>query len=191
MKSFLIGHKFWRIITDDIVKPVCNTDENDTKYVERLEDWNSKNHQIITWFCNTSIPSIHIQFAEFDIAKEVWDFLSNRYKTTGLAYYYQLFTTLNSLKQESRQSINDFLAIIQPIWNQLAQAKISDDHLHLIQVLMALRPEYESVRAALLHRDPLPTLDAAVKEILFEETHLSLIKSPPSEVTLVITHPCF
>ena len=48
MKSFLIGRKFWRIVIDDIVKPVCNTDENDTKYVERLEDWNSKNHQIIT-----------------------------------------------------------------------------------------------------------------------------------------------
>ena len=77
MKSFLIGRKFWRIVTSDIVKPVRNIDENDAKYAERLEDWDSKNHQIITWFCNTSIPSIHIQFTEFDIAKEVWDFLSN------------------------------------------------------------------------------------------------------------------
>ena len=68
-KVFLIGRKFWRIVTGDIVKPVRNTDENDAKYAERLEDWDSKNHQIITWFCNTSIPSIHIQFTEFDTAK--------------------------------------------------------------------------------------------------------------------------
>ena len=56
---------------------------------------------------------------------------------------------------------------------------------------MALRPEYKSVRVALLHRDPLPTLDAAVKEILFEETRLGLIKSPSSEVALATTRPRF
>ncbi|KAG6529366.1 hypothetical protein ZIOFF_011564 [Zingiber officinale] len=189
IKSFLIGRKLWRIITGDIVKPIREINESDTKYAERLEDWDSKNHQIITWFCNTSISSIHIQFADLDTAKDIWDFLANRYKTTGLAHYYQLLTTLNTLKQESGQSVNDFLAIVQPIWNQLTQAKISDDHLHLIQVLMALRPEYESVRAALLHRDPLPTLDTAVKEILFEETRLCLVKPHLSEVALAITQP--
>ena len=56
---------------------------------------------------------------------------------------------------------------------------------------MALCPEYESVHAALLHRDLLLTLDAAVKEILFEETRLGLIKSPPSKVALAITQPRF
>ncbi|KAK9118862.1 hypothetical protein Scep_016955 [Stephania cephalantha] len=44
---------------------------------------------------------------------------------------------------------------------------------------MALRPEYESVRAALLHHDPLHFLDAMVKEILFEETRLELVKPLP------------
>nr|GLL19502.1 uncharacterized protein LOC109839290 [Ipomoea trifida]GMC63109.1 retrovirus-related Pol polyprotein from transposon TNT 1-94 [Ipomoea batatas] len=153
MKSFLIGRKLWRIVTGDIVEPTQNVGvEDDDEYVDRLEDWDSKNHQIITWFSNTSIPSIHIQFAKFDTAKQIWDLLSNRYKTTELAHYYQLLTTLNNLRQDSGQSVNDFLATIQPIWDQLAQDTISDDHLHLIQVLMALRPEYESVRAALLHR---------------------------------------
>ncbi|KAK9116327.1 hypothetical protein Sjap_015274 [Stephania japonica] len=53
---------------------------------------------------------------------------------------------------------------------------------------MALRPEYESVRAALLHRDPLPSLDAAVKEILFEETRLGLVTPvSQSEVALATT----
>src|SRR5262249_32263414 len=118
-----------------------------------------------------------------------WDSLSNRYKTTGLAHYYQLLTTLHNFKQEPGQSVNDFLATIQPIWNQFTQAKISSDHHHLIQVLMALRPEYESVRAALLHRDHLPSLDAAVKEILFEETRLGLVRSPQSSIALAITQP--
>ena len=56
---------------------------------------------------------------------------------------------------------------------------------------MALHPEYESIHAALLHHDPLPTLDAAVKEILFEETRLNLTKSPSSKVALAISQPRF
>jgi hypothetical protein len=50
--------------------------------------------------------------------------------------------------------------------------------LHLIQVLMALQPEYEYVRASLLHRDPLPSLNIVIQEIIFEETRLNLDKSP-------------
>ncbi|MED6176647.1 hypothetical protein PIB30_090238, partial [Stylosanthes scabra] len=36
----------------------------------RLEEWDSKNHQIITWFRNTSTPGIHLQFGRFETAKE-------------------------------------------------------------------------------------------------------------------------
>ncbi|KAI4338329.1 hypothetical protein L6164_016669 [Bauhinia variegata] len=89
--------------------------------------------------------------------------------------------------QEPGQSVNEFLAEVQPIWNQLAQANISAYHLHLIQVLMALRPEYEVVRASLLHRHPLPTLDTVVQEIIFEETRLGFDKSPQFEIALATT----
>ena len=111
MRSFLIGRKLWRIVTGDITKPVKPTPPMDTtenidtdpsdvtvqettaetdKYIERLEDWDSKNHQIITWLGNTSIPAIHTQFDAFDTAKELWDFLSTRFQAIGLAHYYQL-----------------------------------------------------------------------------------------------------
>ncbi|KAJ1411699.1 hypothetical protein SESBI_21016 [Sesbania bispinosa] len=125
MKSFLIGRKLWRIVTGDIRKPTKAKDETNEKFVERVEDWDCKNHQIIAWFRNTSIPSV--------------------------------------------------------------QAKISEDHLQLIQVLMALRPEYEVVRASLLQRHPLPSLDAAIQEIFFEETHLNLDKTPQFDTTLATT----
>lgn len=113
--------------------------------------------------------------------------MGTRFKSTGLAHYYQLWTTLHNLKQESGQSVNDFLAQIQPIWNQISQANISADHLHLIQVLMALRPEYEAVRASLLHQDPLPSLDTAIQELIFEETRLNLDKPPQSDIAFAAT----
>ena len=41
------------------------------KYIEKLKDLDNKNHQIITWLGNTSIPTIHTQFDAFDIAKDL------------------------------------------------------------------------------------------------------------------------
>ncbi|KAA0050767.1 retrotransposon protein [Cucumis melo var. makuwa] len=102
----------------------------------------------------------------------------------GLAHYYQLHNNLVNLNQEAGQSVNEYLAVLQPIWTQLDQAKISQDHLRLIKVLMGFRPEYESVRAALLHRSPLPSLDAAIQEILFEEKRLGINLSKHSDVVL-------
>ncbi|TYK06176.1 Zinc finger, CCHC-type [Cucumis melo var. makuwa] len=89
-----------------------------------------------------------------------------------------------TLNLQAGQSVNEYLAVLQPIWTQLDQAKISKDHLHLIKVLMGLLPEYESVRAALLHRSPLFSLDAAIQEILFEEKRLGINLSKHSDVVL-------
>ena len=48
MKSFLIDRKLWRIVTGDITKPTREKNETDAKFADRFEDWDSKNHQIIT-----------------------------------------------------------------------------------------------------------------------------------------------
>ena len=71
--------KLWHIVTGDIRKPTKQKGEDDRKFWERLEDWDSKNHQILTWIHNTSIPSIKLQFARFEIAKDVWSLLGKRY----------------------------------------------------------------------------------------------------------------
>lgn len=113
--------------------------------------------------------------------------MSTRFKSVGLAHYYELHSTLVNLNQDVGQSDNEFLAVLQPIWTQLDQAKISKDHLRFIKVLMGLRPEYEFVRTALLHRSPLPSLDVAIQEILFEKKRLGINPSKQSDVVLAIT----
>ena len=151
-----------------------------------MEDWDSKNHQILTWLCNSSVPAIQVQFTPFDTAKEAWDFLTTRYQVTGLAHNYHLSNTLHSLRQELGQSINDYLAQIQPLWHQLDQADISKDNQRLIQILMALSLEYKAIQASLLHRHPLPTLDSAIQEIIFEETRLRLDRTPTFDSALAV-----
>ena len=71
MRSYLKGRKLWLYVSGDLPIPEKMDKETDFAYAIRIEDWESANHQIITWFCNTSIPSIVEEFGNIDISKEV------------------------------------------------------------------------------------------------------------------------
>ncbi|KAK2966740.1 hypothetical protein RJ640_001064 [Escallonia rubra] len=49
---------------------------------------------------------------------------------------------------------------------------------------MALTDDFESVRASLLHRSPFPTLEAAISDLLYEETRLGSLKSQRTDAVL-------
>uniref|UniRef100_A0A2N9F7I5 CCHC-type domain-containing protein n=1 Tax=Fagus sylvatica TaxID=28930 RepID=A0A2N9F7I5_FAGSY len=71
MRSFLKGHCLWCYVTCEIQTLVRSKDEYDTKFTDCLEDWDCKNHQIITWFRHSTVPTIHQQFGRYDNAKDV------------------------------------------------------------------------------------------------------------------------
>lgn len=85
-----------------------------------FRSWDGKNRQTITWLGNTSIPTIHAQFDIFNTAKKLQDFLSKHFKSIRLTHYYQLQSILVNLYQDVCQSVNEYLAILQPIWTQLS-----------------------------------------------------------------------
>lgn len=197
MSSFLKGRKLWRYATGDIEIPVKEADEKPNDFMLRLEEWDSKNHQIITWIRNTSIPSISLQFGRFDSAHALWKFLATRYTTADLACQYQLMTSLCRQRQEPGQSISAFLPQIYSIWDQLTSSDPKwncdadavlfttyRDQQRLILFLMGLSDAFEPVRASLLHRIPLPTLDQAISELLSEETRLGLSSNTHMDTAL-------
>uniref|UniRef100_A0A2N9FVG4 CCHC-type domain-containing protein n=1 Tax=Fagus sylvatica TaxID=28930 RepID=A0A2N9FVG4_FAGSY len=200
MCSFLKGHRLWRYVTGEIQAPIRSKDEDDTKFADRLEDWDCKNHQIITWFRHSTVSSIHQQFGRYENAKDVWDLLSHHYTTAGLSHEYQLWGLLVNMKQAPRQPINEFLSGMQSIWDQLEQSThiVKDpadaailatkrDQFHLIQFLMALTSEFELVRAALLQQVPLPTLEFAMSRLLSHETRLRTLQLHHPDAVLAIT----
>ena len=77
--SNLKGRKLWLYVSGDCPIPEQVDKENDSAYAIQIEDLESANHHIITWFRNTSIPSIVDEFGNIDIAKEVWDLLVTWY----------------------------------------------------------------------------------------------------------------
>lgn len=101
MSSFLKGRRLWRYATGEIARPTKQKDQDEAKFYDQLEEWDSKNHQILTWIRNTTIPSIKFQFGRFETAHEVWDLLSSQYSITDIAHLYQLFEKLSHMKQSS------------------------------------------------------------------------------------------
>jgi hypothetical protein len=53
-----------------------------------------------------------------------------------------------------------------------------------MHIMMALRDDFESTRASLLHCQPLPTLDATISELISEETRRSTMKMQSSDMVL-------
>lgn len=66
MCNFIKGRRLWHYIIATIVQPVQKEDEDAEKFVDRLQEWDNRNHQIITWFYNTSQLSIQLQFSRFE-----------------------------------------------------------------------------------------------------------------------------
>ena len=105
MCSYLKGRKLWLYVSGDRSIPEKVDKETDSAYAIRIEDWESANHQIITWFRNTSIPSIVDEFRNIDIAKEVWDLLITRYAGPSGAHNFKLTCKLYQIRQEPSERI--------------------------------------------------------------------------------------
>ncbi|GFS40252.1 hypothetical protein Acr_00g0067400 [Actinidia rufa] len=93
MQRFLRARKLWKHITG-AEQPLhfseTNEDDEDydsrhDKYQSQLEEWDSVNSKIITWFSNTSISSIHSLFTPFEAAKEASFLYRHHLPTVGQA----------------------------------------------------------------------------------------------------------
>lgn len=141
-------------------------EKDDEFFFERFDEWDCKNHQILTWLHSTIHPRIKSQFGQVSTTKEVWDFLLMRYFTKGRVLGY---------KQQPGQSVHDFISQILPI--PLSEpslkcnkdvdnyAKLKED-MQVYQLYMLLTDDFESVCSSLLHRETSPSLDAIISKIL-------------------------
>uniref|UniRef100_A0A2N9FQC6 Retroviral polymerase SH3-like domain-containing protein n=1 Tax=Fagus sylvatica TaxID=28930 RepID=A0A2N9FQC6_FAGSY len=106
------------------------------------------------------------------------------------------------IRQDLGQSINDFFARFQFIWDQLDLSDppwdtLNDamkyatrrDQMRLYQFLMALHEDYEPVHGQLLHQIPTPSLDATLNDLVREETRLQTLQAQNKLNVLATTSP--
>ena len=200
MRSFLKGRMLWHYCTGVMTIPVKGASEGDVVFLNRMIEWDSHNHMILTWIRNTSIPSISNLLGSFDDAKSAWDMLTKRYSTTHGSMKYQLVVELHQLRQEPGQSINDYYDQLRFIWDQIdlsdptwacskdAQQYASiRDEFRLYEFLMSLHKDFEPIRGQLLNRSPAPSLDTAVNELVREEARLATLQAQNKLNILAIT----
>ena len=185
MRSYLKGCKLWLYVFGD--RPIQEKMDKGTDFVYaiQIEDRESANHQIITWFRNTSISSIVDEFGNLDIAKEVWDLIVTQYAGPSGTRNFKLTRKLYQIRRESGKQITVYHSRLKSIWDQLiasepvlsnsADTKLVYVHREqgrLFQFLMGLRDEFESARSHILHQNPLPIVSQAIHKLVDDETRL-------------------
>ncbi|PWA89615.1 hypothetical protein CTI12_AA109930 [Artemisia annua] len=136
----------------------------------------------VTGINNSVTPSIGIQLAKYETAKAVRDHLAKLYTQSNFAKQYKLETDIHALQQNDI-SIQEFNSSMSALYDQLAltePATLSSfdpyikrrESQRLVQFLMALRHDFEGLRGSILHRNPLPSVDSVVSELLVEEIRL-------------------
>ena len=174
--------------------------ETNFAYVIRIEDWESANHHIITWFHNTSIPSIVDEFDNLDIAKEVWDLLFTRYAGPSGVRNFNLTRKLYQNRQELGEWIIVYHSRLKTIWDQLTASElvlsnyvdtklvyVHREQGRLFKFLMGIRDEFESARSHILHQNHLPTVSQVIHKLVDDETRLQT--DPISTQTMVLATP--
>ena len=116
MHSYLKDRKLWLYVSGDRPIPEQVDKETDSAYAIWIEDWESANHQIITWFHYTFISSIFDEFGNNDIAKEVWDLLVTQYAGPSGARNFKLTRELYQIRQEPGKRITIYHSRLKSIW---------------------------------------------------------------------------
>ena len=120
--------------------------------------------KILSWFINTSIPSIHNLLPRLETAEAAWKFLADCYICTNdssLEFHIEL--KLYQMRQKTGQSIYDFYFQTSTMWKQLFAADPSlvcskdielfvkyRDRRKFMHFIMGLYEDFEPTRASLL-----------------------------------------
>ena len=178
-------------------KPVKGSFEDDDVFRIRLIEWDSKNHQILTWLRNTSIPSISnlLGLGNFDDTRQtiflpIWHSRISviDWTVSNLARpwpIYQWFLYSFPVHMGPTWSCWSTMGYSQwcnevcyPSWSNVS-----------LLFLMALHDDYEPVCGQLLHQIPTPSLDAALNELIREETRLQTLQAQKKNSMSWLLHP--
>ena len=177
MTIFLKGRKMWRYVTSSIPKPVPNPKSKATAaedasktavtmidYEERLEEWESIQSKTLSWFINTSIPSIHNLLPHLKTVEAAWRILADRYDCTNDSNLeFHIESKLYQLRKEIGQSIYDSYYQTSTMWEQLSAADPPlvcskdielfvkyRDRRKFMHFMMDLHEDFEPTKASLL-----------------------------------------
>ena len=132
------------------------------------------------WLLDSISPSVKGEFLALDSAKNVWEaVLDSHSKKHNIATLYELVHRASNLRQGDRLVLdysNELTALWAEIDHYMPPDPTSVDRQYTLQLrvfkfLMGLNPEYEQLRAQLIHQETLSFKDA-LRSVRLEEARL-------------------
>ncbi|XP_038717252.1 uncharacterized protein LOC120010538 [Tripterygium wilfordii] len=156
-----------------------------------LAAWTLRTNRVSSYLIESLDPALRPDLVT-QAAHVVWRSLTARFVERSGARQYSLLTQAATARQDDR-SIQQFYHHMRGFWRELEVFLPAGSHIaadvvfwdmrHMYEFLMALRPEFGPLVGQLIHRDPPPSLETAVAELVAEETRLRLlggVKSTPA-----------
>ncbi|KAF5460137.1 hypothetical protein F2P56_020027 [Juglans regia] len=175
-KMFVKGKELWGHIDGT---------SSASKDPKELGTWEAKDARIVSWLLGSIEPHMVNNLRYFSTAKEMWEYLGRIYNQDNNACRFQLELEIANFSQ-GNLSIEQYYSGFLNLWSKYSSvihAKVPKEALSALQTiheesrrdqfLMKLRPEYDATRAGLLNRNPVPTLDVCLGELLREEQRLA------------------
>ncbi|KAL5840419.1 hypothetical protein ACOSQ3_013091 [Xanthoceras sorbifolium] len=176
------------LVNGSVTKP----GPKDKKFRELLKKWEAKNAQVLSLINDSVDPGIKKRLAVFKSAKDAWNYLARLYAHSTLAENFQLEMDMRAISQGDR-SIQELHGILVSFWDKLAMMEPKDlsgldsfkkyrEEQRLVQLLIALRDDFEPLRRSILQRSTFPSVQEAVEELITEERRVkSLLVSSKHE----------
>ncbi|KAK2644515.1 hypothetical protein Ddye_019710 [Dipteronia dyeriana] len=159
-----------------------------------LKIWEAKNAKVLLLINEFVDPAIKKRLAAFKSSKEAWNYLARLYAHSTLAENYRFEIEMRAISQGDR-TIEELRDILVGYWDKLAVMEPKDlssldsfkkyrgEH-QLVQLLVALRDDFEPLRRSILQRSTFPSVQEAVEDLVTEEGRLKKLNVPPPQAQL-------
>ncbi|CAL1377585.1 unnamed protein product [Linum trigynum] len=176
-RSFVAGKRLLLILTGQVPQPAANSSDKDKA------DWEASNAHMISLLLGSIDMGTGLSLCRFYLASEMWSHICSLYSQNNASRQFEIESELATFTQGDRDIRSYYQALVTRWTEQdMLVASFSDtpataasirdrDRSRLMQFLMKLRPEFEAVRASILHRN-VSSIDEALSELFREETRL-------------------
>ncbi|CAL1380441.1 unnamed protein product [Linum trigynum] len=176
-RTIIEGKCLLPILNGKCVKPSADAPNKDR------DDWAAANAQVTHWLLAFVDVPTALGLRQLETTHEMWVHICSMNSQYDASRQFELETQLASLAQGDLD-VRGYYKKALHIWTEhdLLMASITPTAIsanmvkernrsRLMHFLMRLRPEFEAVRASLLHRN-VATIDAVFGELVREETHM-------------------
>jgi len=146
-----------------------------------------KDAQVMSWVLGSVDPNIVLNLRPYKTATTMWNYLKKVYNQNNAARRFQLEHDITLFKQDSL-SVSEFYSQFMNLWaeyTEIVYADLTSKGLSYVQFvhettkrdqfLMKLRSEFEGIRSNLMHRNPVPSLDACFYFLWIETGTKSMV----------------